>query len=86
MLTSERWRVSQILVLLDVWENEIQIENFSTNKIGLLLQNWNIVESGVKHHHLNLNSDKLTRLQTNHSLLLLSNAACLAEKQQIPML
>ena len=39
MLTSERWRISQILVLLDVWENEIQIENFSTNKIGLLLQN-----------------------------------------------
>ena len=49
MLTSERWRISQILVLLDVWENEIQIENFSTNKIGLLLQNWNIVEGGVIH-------------------------------------
>jgi hypothetical protein len=35
---------------------------------------------------MSLHSDTLTQFQANQSLLFLHNAACLVEKQQIPIL
>ena len=69
-------------LLLNAYSAMFQLYHGENKLIFIVLAHWNKQQSAVE---MSLHSNTLFWLRANQSLVLFLNAACLEEKQQIPI-